>query len=87
MRIFLGFLMVLFAGCGVLPGGTCQDVGCSRGQLCTDRTDLFSTCEFRPEFSCFAAAGCARQTNGQCGFNQTPALSACLSRVADGGMP
>ncbi len=55
--------------------------------LCTDRTDLASTCEYSPRYACFGAAGCARQANGACGFNQTQALTDCLARVADGGAP
>lgn len=75
---------LLITACGA---AVCRDSGCSSGQLCTDRTDLASTCEYSPRFACFSAAGCARQTNGACGFNQTQALTDCLARVADGGAP
>jgi len=55
----------------------CQKRGCS-GEMCTD-LDLASTCEWRPEFACYATATCERQENGQCGFTKTPAFDACLA--------
>lgn len=85
MRVLIGVGVALLVGCG--GQAPCRDVGCSRGQLCTDQPGVATTCEYRPSFGCFAAAGCARQASGQCGFNQTAELSACLDRVADGGMP
>lgn len=85
MRVLLGSLVGLLLGCG--GQAPCRDVGCSMGQLCTDRPGVATTCEYRPSFACYAAAGCARQASGECGFTQSAALTACLNRVADGGMP
>lgn len=54
----------------------CVVSGCS-GQICA-REPLFSTCEWRPEYACFARATCAPQLNGACGWTMTDALRACL---------
>lgn len=54
----------------------CVVSGCS-GQLCA-REALFSTCEWRPEYACFANAHCAPQANGACGWTMTDELRACL---------
>jgi hypothetical protein len=62
-----------FAG----SSGLCYRGGCS-GQLCTDRPNAISTCEFRPEYACYAAATCERQADGECGWTQTTELQACL---------
>lgn len=59
------------------PTPACIKTGCS-GQICADG-DRMSTCEFRPEYACYAQAECTRQSNGQCGFSKTPALVACLN--------
>lgn len=58
--------------------------GCS-GQLCADMP-LASTCEFRPEYACYASAACERQSDGSCGWTATPALTACITAARDGGM-
>lgn len=55
----------------------CIVTGCS-GQICSDK-EMASTCEFREEYMCYKSASCERQTNGKCGWTQTPALSQCLS--------
>lgn len=85
MRFLVITLALIVSACGA--SAACRDSGGSKGQLCTDRTDLASTCEYTPRFACFAAAGCERQANGACGFNQNAALTDCLARVADGGTP
>ncbi len=59
------------------PTGTCYKGGCS-GQLCTDNPDIVSTCEYREEYACYQSAVCERQSNGQCGWTETPALQMCL---------
>lgn len=51
--------------------------GCS-SQVCSDQEGMVSTCEYRPEYSCYQGATCERQASGQCGWTQTPALKACL---------
>lgn len=65
-------------------GGGCMRTGCS-GQLCADMP-LASTCEFRPEYACYASAACERQSDGSCGWTASPALTACIAAARDGGM-
>jgi hypothetical protein len=60
-----------------IPTGKCFVGGCS-SQLCTDNPDMASTCEYREEYACYQNAECKRQSNGQCGWTQTPQLEACL---------
>ena len=55
--------------------------GCS-GQLCTDRDDIASTCEWREEYACYRTATCERQDDGACGWTETPVLRACLGPAA-----
>ena len=60
--------------------GACVPAGCS-SQLCVDAdkaADTVSTCEFRDTYACYRTARCERQTTGECGWTQTPALKACL---------
>jgi hypothetical protein len=56
----------------------CKKTGCS-GQVCSDE-DVITTCEFKKEYECYRKAACERQANGDCGFTQTPELTACLRR-------
>lgn len=57
--------------------GKCYVGGCS-SQLCTDKPDMVSTCEYREAYACYQTATCERQASGQCGWTPTPALSQCL---------
>lgn len=57
--------------------GGCYIGGCSQ-QLCTDQPDAVSTCEYRPEYSCYKSAQCGRQADGKCGWSETPSLTQCL---------
>jgi hypothetical protein len=53
--------------------------GCS-SQLCTDNEDgAVSTCEWQPQYICYKTAKCERQSNGQCGWTNTPSLQRCLA--------
>lgn len=56
----------------------CYVGGCS-GQLCTDRPDVISTCEWRDQYACYANAQCGRQADGACGWNATDELASCLA--------
>ncbi len=57
----------------------CKVAGCS-GQLCVEATaEGMSTCEYRAEYACYKTATCERQTNGSCGWAQTPELKSCLN--------
>lgn len=57
----------------------CRPTGCS-GQICSD-TDVVSTCEFKPEYSCYQKAKCERQSTGKCGWTETAELSQCLANA------
>jgi hypothetical protein len=61
------------------PQGRCYVGGCS-SQICSDREDVISTCEWRPQYACYRTATCERQASGQCGWTMTSALQQCLSR-------
>lgn len=54
--------------------------GCS-GQICSEQEGVISTCEFRPEYACYATATCERQAGGECGWTETPELDACLADI------
>jgi eight-cysteine-cluster-containing protein len=56
----------------------CIRTGCS-GQVCADE-EVVTTCEYRTEYECYKKAKCERQTNGECGFTDTPELRRCLKR-------
>lgn len=60
----------------VAPTAPCVVTGCS-GQICADE-HRFSTCQYRPEYACYQSATCERQADGQCGWTETPELTACL---------
>lgn len=51
--------------------------GCS-SQVCSDQEGVITTCEWRPEYACYADATCERQAAGECGWTATPALATCL---------
>jgi hypothetical protein len=51
--------------------------GCSN-QLCTDKKDMPSTCEYSSSYACYLSAECKRQENGRCGWTDTPELRTCL---------
>lgn len=57
--------------------GSCYVGGCS-SQLCSDKKDMVSTCEWRESYACFRTATCERQSDGQCGWTETPELKACI---------
>jgi hypothetical protein len=56
----------------------CYIGGCS-GQICSDQEGVASDCMYRPEYTCYKTATCERQSSGQCGWTETPALQACLT--------
>ena len=56
----------------------CYVGGCS-GQVCSDRPDVITTCEYRPEYACYQTAVCEEQVEGQCGWTETEELNACLA--------
>jgi hypothetical protein len=73
----------------VVPQGTiknpgtqakCYVGGCS-SQLCTDKPDAISTCEYTAAYACYKTATCERQPSGECGWTPSAELSACLAGV------
>ena len=63
--------------CPKAAAAPCVKTGCS-GQVCAD-SSVMTTCEFRPEYACYATATCERNAAGACGWKTTPELTACLS--------
>ena len=64
--------------CPTAAGG-CVKTGCS-GTVCAEaESDIMTTCEFKPEYACYADAACERQPDGACGWTQTAELTACLA--------
>lgn len=51
--------------------------GCS-SQICSDQSDVVSSCEYRSEYSCYQKATCERQVSGECGWTKTTELESCL---------
>lgn len=60
--------------------GTCYVGGCS-SQVCSDKPDMVSTCEWREAYACYSGATCERQSNGACGWTMDAELIACLDRA------
>ncbi len=60
--------------------GACYVGGCS-SEVCSDQKGIVSTCIYREEYACYKTATCERQASGNCGWTETPALSACISNA------
>jgi eight-cysteine-cluster-containing protein len=63
-----------------VPSVDCVRAGCS-GQLCVKAgkaNDIVSDCMYREEYVCYDTAICEQQSDGECGWTDTPALSQCL---------
>jgi eight-cysteine-cluster-containing protein len=56
----------------------CHIGGCS-GQVCSDRDDIATTCEWRDAYECYQSARCEQQRDGTCGWTPTAELDACLA--------
>lgn len=69
---------------GSAQSGACKVGGCS-SELCTDMDNVASDCIWRDEFACYKDATCERQTDGQCGWTDTPALQKCLADPTGAG--
>ncbi len=59
------------------PEVTCYVGGCS-SQSCSDKPGLVTTCEYKTEYACYQSATCEQQSNGRCGWTDTPELASCL---------
>jgi eight-cysteine-cluster-containing protein len=55
----------------------CHVAGCS-AQVCSEREDVVTTCEWRAEYACYQSARCEPQADGLCGWTPTPELLACI---------
>ena len=58
----------------------CVKTGCS-SHVCLKKSlasDLATTCEFLPEYTCYANAVCELQPSGECGFSPSAELTSCL---------
>ena len=68
--------------CPAASGGdtsACIRTGCSGTVCAAPGEEVFTTCELRPEYACYADAKCEKQSNGACGFTQTPERTGCLA--------
>ena len=54
----------------------CVPTGCS-GQICSDQ-NVITDCLYLPAYACYKNAKCERQSDGACGWTDTPSLKACL---------
>lgn len=61
-----------------IVAGGCFVGGCS-GQVCSENSDVMTTCEWREEYGCYQNATCERQASGECGWTDTPELAQCLA--------
>jgi len=68
-----------FTSCSAAIKDGCFVGGCS-GQICSNKKDIITTCEYKAEYACYKEARCEKQSNGQCGWTQTPALTACITK-------
>jgi hypothetical protein len=67
--------------CEPVEPAPCVVTGCS-GQVCAG-APVATTCEWRPEYGCFAAFGaCERDGAGACGWRATAELDGCLASFA-----
>jgi eight-cysteine-cluster-containing protein len=82
----IAFALALFGGNFATPQAPvinfeeCAVAGCS-GQLCVEASEapgIITTCEYRPEYTCYQNARCERQIDKQCGWTQTQELLTCL---------
>ncbi|HBC73141.1 MAG: hypothetical protein UX91_C0007G0056 [Candidatus Amesbacteria bacterium GW2011_GWB1_47_19] len=65
------------------PGGRdCITGGCS-GEICQDTgtEPAISICIFKEEYNCLKHSVCEKQTNGICGWTQTPDYLDCINKL------
>ena len=69
--------------CVPLPDPTpqCIVTGCS-GQICASQ-EMYTTCEWLPEYACYHSATCEVQADGACGWTMTDELITCLEGSSD----
>jgi len=76
--------IVLIPGVSDSSTKACKRTGCG-GELCIDE-DFIITCEYLSEFDCYKNAECKRQTDGQCGWTESSALTQCLQSARTTGI-
>ncbi len=62
-----------------VPVSGCYVGGCS-SQICSDKKDMASTCEYNETYACYKTATCERQVSGECGWTSSPELLSCLGQ-------
>lgn len=60
------------------PQKTCYVGGCS-SQVCSDSSDVMTTCEYKEEYACYKQTTCEVQASGECGWTETKSFAQCLS--------
>lgn len=83
MRILTVMFMLLLMPLGALAvENGCMVSGCS-GELCVaEGNSMASICIYKAEFACYKTHGtCKRQSDGDCGWTQTPELQQCLEKA------
>jgi hypothetical protein len=58
---------------------SCYVGGCSN-EVCSDQEGVVTTCQWEPQYACYATATCERQADGTCGWTDTAELQACLAQ-------
>jgi eight-cysteine-cluster-containing protein len=79
-RNFLLAFVAAATGC-VSGQDSCYIGGCS-SQVCSDRNDIVTTCEWLDVYECYRSARCEQQSDGACGWTPTQELNACLATHA-----
>ncbi|KAJ3083143.1 hypothetical protein HK102_001229 [Quaeritorhiza haematococci] len=66
------------------PAKQCVRSGCNK-ERCVDAhtasSEIHGICLWKPEFDCLKTAACELQSDGHCGFTQTPELNRCIADV------
>jgi eight-cysteine-cluster-containing protein len=70
-------------GSCVMNTPTCYVGGCS-GQVCSDKKDVITTCEWMPYYACYKLTTCGNHgVMGSCAWKKTPQFIACM--IENGG--
>lgn len=66
---------------GVCEEAKCRVQGCS-GTVCSDATDIVTTCEWTDYYECYQYAICDYNADGVCGWQKTDGYVTCMERYA-----
>ncbi len=61
----------------------CKIAGCNAELCLNPGEEVLTTCEWREEYACYQVATCARQSDGQCNWTETPQLTSCIQKLRD----